>query len=125
MKKIFTLFLCLFALAAAAQTSQVTYQESEADFPNPERGFYRYSSTYAAPYAHLNVDILKGYRQLHKPFSANYHIYSTLVFRYFFLKDFVESPISQDFLDNMAGGGFTIRNPNAKTTCGCGSSFSV
>jgi iron-sulfur cluster assembly accessory protein len=30
-----------------------------------------------------------------------------------------------DFLDNMAGGGFTIRNPNAKTTCGCGSSFSA
>jgi iron-sulfur cluster assembly accessory protein len=30
-----------------------------------------------------------------------------------------------DFVDNMAGGGFTIRNPNAKTTCGCGSSFSV
>ena len=30
-----------------------------------------------------------------------------------------------DFVDNMAGGGFTIRNPNAKTTCGCGSSFSA
>jgi iron-sulfur cluster assembly accessory protein len=30
-----------------------------------------------------------------------------------------------DFVDNMSGGGFTIRNPNAKTTCGCGSSFSV
>ena len=30
-----------------------------------------------------------------------------------------------DFLDNMAGGGFTIRNPNAKTACGGGSSFSV
>jgi iron-sulfur cluster insertion protein len=30
-----------------------------------------------------------------------------------------------DFIDNMAGGGFTIRNPNAKTTCGCGSSFSA
>jgi iron-sulfur cluster insertion protein len=30
-----------------------------------------------------------------------------------------------DFVDNLAGGGFTIRNPNAKTTCGCGSSFSV
>ena len=30
-----------------------------------------------------------------------------------------------DFLDNMAGGGFTIRNPNAKSTCGCGSSFSA
>lgn len=30
-----------------------------------------------------------------------------------------------DFVDNVAGGGFTIRNPNAKTTCGCGSSFSA
>jgi iron-sulfur cluster assembly accessory protein len=30
-----------------------------------------------------------------------------------------------DFVDNIAGGGFTIRNPNAKSTCGCGSSFSV
>ena len=30
-----------------------------------------------------------------------------------------------DFLDSMAGGGFTIRNPNAKSTCGCGSSFSA
>ena len=30
-----------------------------------------------------------------------------------------------DFVDNLTGGGFTIRNPNAKSTCGCGSSFSV
>ena len=30
-----------------------------------------------------------------------------------------------DFVDNLSGGGFTIRNPNAKTTCGCGQSFSV
>lgn len=30
-----------------------------------------------------------------------------------------------DFVDNVTGGGFTIRNPNAKSTCGCGSSFSV
>ena len=29
-----------------------------------------------------------------------------------------------DFVDSMAGGGFTIRNPNAKSTCGCGQSFS-
>jgi len=24
----------------------------------------------------------------------------------------------------VTGGGFTIKNPNAKSTCGCGSSFS-
>ena len=30
-----------------------------------------------------------------------------------------------DFVDTMAGGGFTIKNPNATSTCGCGQSFSV
>ena len=28
-----------------------------------------------------------------------------------------------DFKENMMGGGFTIDNPNAVSTCGCGSSF--
>ena len=30
-----------------------------------------------------------------------------------------------DFVDNITGGGFTIKNPNATSTCGCGQSFSV
>jgi iron-sulfur cluster assembly accessory protein len=30
-----------------------------------------------------------------------------------------------DFVDNIAGGGFTIRNPNAVSTCGCGQSFTT
>src|ERR671913_701552 len=30
-----------------------------------------------------------------------------------------------DFLDTVTGGGFTIKNPNAVSTCGCGSSFST
>ena len=30
-----------------------------------------------------------------------------------------------DFIESVTGGGFTIKNPNAKSTCGCGSSFSV
>ena len=30
-----------------------------------------------------------------------------------------------DFVDNLTGGGFTIKNPTAKSTCGCGSSFNV
>jgi iron-sulfur cluster assembly accessory protein len=29
-----------------------------------------------------------------------------------------------DFVDSVTGGGFTIKNPNAKSTCGCGQSFS-
>ncbi len=30
-----------------------------------------------------------------------------------------------DFVDNIGGGGFTIKNPNAKSTCGCGHSFAA
>src|ERR671918_2831861 len=30
-----------------------------------------------------------------------------------------------DFVDPITGGGFTIKNPNATSTCGCGSSFNV
>jgi iron-sulfur cluster insertion protein len=30
-----------------------------------------------------------------------------------------------DLLDSVQGSGFAIKNPQAKTTCGCGSSFSA
>ena len=29
-----------------------------------------------------------------------------------------------DYMDALQGSGFAIKNPQAKTTCGCGSSFS-
>jgi len=30
-----------------------------------------------------------------------------------------------DYAESLTGAQFVIRNPNAKTTCGCGSSFSI
>lgn len=30
-----------------------------------------------------------------------------------------------DYVENIQGAQFVIRNPNAKTTCGCGSSFNM
>lgn len=30
-----------------------------------------------------------------------------------------------DYTESLTGAQFVIRNPNAKTTCGCGSSFAV
>ena len=30
-----------------------------------------------------------------------------------------------DYTESLQGAQFVIRNPNAATTCGCGSSFSV
>jgi iron-sulfur cluster insertion protein len=30
-----------------------------------------------------------------------------------------------DYTENLTGARFVVRNPNARTTCGCGSSFTV
>lgn len=30
-----------------------------------------------------------------------------------------------DYVDRLQGSGFAVKNPNAKNTCGCGSSFTV
>jgi iron-sulfur cluster insertion protein len=30
-----------------------------------------------------------------------------------------------DYVDSLQGSGFAVNNPQAKTTCGCGSSFSA
>ena len=30
-----------------------------------------------------------------------------------------------DYVDSLQGSGFSVNNPNAKKTCGCGSSFAV
>ena len=32
---------------------------------------------------------------------------------------------SVDYTEGLEGSRFVVTNPNAKTTCGCGSSFSV
>lgn len=47
-----------------------------------------------------------GVSVLVDPFSANYLRGSTI-----------------DFLDDLSGGGFKIKNPNAHHSCGCGKSF--
>lgn len=33
--------------------------------------------------------------------------------------------VSLDYIDGLMGAGFKIENPNAKSTCGCGESFSA
>ncbi|MFD0794894.1 DUF4832 domain-containing protein [Mucilaginibacter litoreus] len=79
----------------------VTYTESNEDFPNPERGFYRYSEVHSSNYTVLSADELKGYRSLQSIESANYQVMSTLLFRYYVLDDVVNKPITSSFLDNL------------------------
>lgn len=114
MKKISsTLSFLLFVLVACAQ-STVTYTPDPADFANPERGFYRYSETYATPYTPLNAADLAAWRSLHQPPSAGYSIYSTLTFRYFVLEDFTGSAISQTYLNNMTADFAAARTAGVK-----------
>lgn len=93
---------------------QVDYTASTEDFPNPERGFYRYTETTSSDYNPLDANELQSWRSLQQPFGANYSIYSTLAFRYFVLEDFKDSPISQTYLNAVAQDFATARQAGVK-----------
>lgn len=106
--------ILLFCQITFTQTTTINYSISNEDFPNPERGFYRYSDTYASNYSLLDSATLAGYRNLHQPYSANYSVYSTLIFRYFILDIFRTSVISNSFLQNMQTDFNTARKAGVK-----------
>jgi hypothetical protein len=91
----------------------VSYQESAEDFPNPERGFYRYSETSASNFQGLNEAEIKGYRTTQAISSATYQVLSTLVFRYYIL-DNLTAPITASFLENVAKDFVVARNAGVK-----------
>ncbi|MDR1864694.1 MAG: DUF4832 domain-containing protein [Bacteroidales bacterium] len=78
--------------APAEQLTAVTYLASDEKFPNPERGFYRYTESRAgANSALLDGNTLKSYRQQG----------ITLIYRIYYLKDFKDKPISGQALERM------------------------
>ena len=77
------------------------YAPDTGDFPNPDRGFYRYTQTRASSYTPLTAEGLRAFRNPGTSNNAAYQTLSTLVFRYYILDSFKETPISQEFLDNM------------------------
>ena len=106
--------LCLFGLGLPAQTT-VTYTPTAADFANPERGFYRYSETYASSYAPLDAAQMASWRNAHTPPSAGYTVYSTLVFRYFVLDSYVGgTPLSASFLSSVQADFDAARTAGVK-----------
>lgn len=92
----------------------VTYQESTEDFPNPERGFYRYSETRGSSFSSLSASTLKGYRTPKTGSGATYQTVSTLFFRYYILDTFKDGPISEDFLDKTKTDFEAARSAGAK-----------
>ena len=85
----------------ASNTSTVTYTIDNTDFANPERGFYRASSTKASNYTQLSVPVLKGYRAGASASGGSYSVVSTLVFRYFILDGFNNTALSTELLDKI------------------------
>lgn len=92
----------------------VSYTESTADFPNPERGFYRYSETYASNFTSLNAEELKSYRILQTVSGAGYQVLSTLVFRYYILDNVTAGPIQASFLTNIEKDMIAARTGGVK-----------
>lgn len=88
------------------------YEPSDADFVNPERGFYKYSETRSGNYNPLSVNALKGYRN--GVSTGAYSTMSSLVFRYFVMEDFVDAPISEAYLSNVRADFETAREAGVK-----------
>ena len=95
-------------------TVQTTYVASNADFPNPERGFYRYSQTLAGSPEPLNLAQLKSWRTETQANGGNYKIYSTLVFRYYELNAFRSQALSAAFLTSIAQDFSLLREAGLK-----------
>lgn len=112
-----TTIVCSKPVKSSAQDTEtitVSYTESNEDFPNPERGFYRYSETTAGNFIPLDQDQLKEWRNGKKADGGNYSVKSTLVFRYYILNVFKDKPLSVEFLNNVRADFEIARKAGSK-----------
>ncbi|SDL30819.1 protein of unknown function [Catalinimonas alkaloidigena] len=117
------LSVALFGMVACAknpatdptpQLITTTYTESDEDFPNPERGFYRYSETHVDAYTPLDATELASYRQPQTVSGARYSVPSTLVFRYYVLDGYTDQPLPAEFLSRMETDFAAVRQAGVK-----------
>ncbi len=99
---------------ASVKQDTVSYTESNEDFPNPERGFYRYAETSAADWTALSADQIKTWRTLQTADGGNYKIFSTLVYRGVVLNGLNDKPIPADILADLTTDFATIRAAGSK-----------
>jgi len=104
--KIYLTFFILLFWLCNAQT--ITYQNSNEIIANPERGFHKFTETTSSSYSLLNSTSLSGYR--------NGVDKITVIYRGFYLESFINSSISQSYLDKMQQDFNTMRNSGIKST---------
>lgn len=78
--------------AFSTSTSSMLYAESQDVVGNPFRGFYHHTETHSDEYSPLAVSQLQYYREQDNV---------TIILRVFYLEDFVNSPISDEYLNNI------------------------
>lgn len=106
MKYILALVFLLSVLAVLPQETTVTYTEDHSVFANPERGFYHHTEVSSTNYQLLNQSTLEQYRTQQG---------ITQILRVFYLEDFKEGPISEEYLDNVRRDFSTIRKAGMKS----------
>jgi hypothetical protein len=85
--------------------STVEYKSTDDKFPNPERGFYKYSDcNLGTGTGMLSENTLKAYRKNN----------ISLLFRYFYLKDFRNIPLSEKALGDFDKDMATLRKSGMK-----------
>jgi hypothetical protein len=84
---------------AQKNTITTTYTETTADFPNPERGFYRFSQTKASNFSPLTLTQLNAWKGDVQAEGGTYKVFSTLIFRYYEMDIFKNQPLSSVFLN--------------------------
>lgn len=92
MKVSFTCLLLLMTVIVFGQPITNVYQPDSSPIANPERGFYHHTEVHSGSYGNLNVDNLTEYREDEE---------ITQILRVFYLENFSENLISQEYLNGM------------------------
>lgn len=99
------MFLFIHALSFGQTFETKTYEKSEEMIANPERGFYHHTEVNSSNYVNLNLSNLISYREDESIIQ---------ILRVFYLNDFLNKPISQDYLDNMHSDFNIVREAGLK-----------
>lgn len=102
------------ALYEPAKQDTVKYLESQEDFPNPDRGFYRVAETTADSWVPLDSSQLKAWRGSQPADDGNYSVISSLVFRNIILSGFTHQALTPSLLADIDQDFATARQTGMK-----------
>ena len=104
---IITAFIFVSSCSAKPPTSDtfvvIPYANKDQIISNPYRGFYHHTETHSNSYELLTLSQLESYREQDN---------ITLILRVFYLEDFVNSLISNEYLANIRHDMDTVRKAN-------------